>query len=63
MSWAFPLVFVGLCLSLVSMLVGCHMLLGGKGITKVCPFGYNLGVNTCSQVEFLVVCAYYYVEL
>jgi hypothetical protein len=31
-----PFVFVGLCLLLVNMLVGCHMHLRSRGITKVC---------------------------
>jgi len=37
------------------------MLSGGKGITKVYAFAYNLGVNTCSQVNLLVVYAHYLV--
>ncbi len=59
MSYAFLLVFVGLCILFISLLVTLYMLLGVGGLLRCVPFGYDLGVNTCSLVELLVVCAYY----
>ncbi len=50
---------LGCTCCLLACRLGCHMLSGGKGITKVCAFSYNMGVSTCLQVDFLVVCAYY----
>jgi hypothetical protein len=30
----------------------------GRGLPRCVPFGYDLGVNICSQVDLLVVHAY-----